>query len=436
MISASEAEEIALDRYGLAAKATLLPGYDDDNFKLLSTAGELYILKISKPEVDSTYIRFQNEILNHVASKDLDCQSPHVISNLKFELSDTITTTAGEKRDIRLLSWVHGRLWSHVNPKSESLRFDLGEQAGKITEALKDFSNEVAKRSSNWDLADSTWTFDHLDLFSEKEKEIVSYIQGLYSEIQPIYNLLPKSIVHGDVNDYNIIVSEDLQTPKISGFIDFGDAIHTQTVNDLAILLAYAIMDVADPLEAALDVIKGYNQHYQISEQELSCLYPLVAMRLVTTVTSSALRKIEDPSNEYHVVSEKPAWELLKKWIQLNDEFAYYSFRTACGFEAHPSKEIFKNWAANATFKFSDLFPSVAKEEIHLLDLKVSSTWLGSKTEFNNLELFQFKLDRLQKKYPKNLIAGGWCEPRSVYTSVAYDKEGNYGPESNDTFRS
>ena len=247
MISASEAEEIALDRYGVIAKASLLPGYDDNNFKLLSTAGELFILKISKPEVETNYLTFQNEILNHVASKNLDCQSPHVIANLKNELSDTITTTTGEKREIRLLSWVNGRLWAHVNPKSESLRFDLGEQAGKVTKALADFSNEVANRSSNWDLADSIWTSNHLDLFSKKEKELITYFQRLFLEIQPIYNILPKSIVHGDLNDYNIIVSEDLQTPKISGFIDFGDAIHTQTINDLAILLAYAIMDVQIP---------------------------------------------------------------------------------------------------------------------------------------------------------------------------------------------
>ncbi len=39
-ISQLEAEKIALDHYGITAKATKLPGYDDENFKLLSTAGE------------------------------------------------------------------------------------------------------------------------------------------------------------------------------------------------------------------------------------------------------------------------------------------------------------------------------------------------------------------------------------------------------------
>ncbi len=353
MISVSEAEKIALDEYGITAKATVLPGYDDENFKLISTAGESFILKISKPEVDAKYLTFQNEILIHVASKNLECQSPRVIYNLDYELSNTIISTAGEKRDVRLLSWVQGRLWAHINPKTQSLRFDLGEKAGKITEALKGFNNEVAERSSNWDLADSSWTLDHLDLFSEKEKEQVSYFQRRFSEIQPIYNNLPKSIIHGDFNDYNIIVSEDLKAPKINGFIDFGDAVHTQTINDLAILLAYAIMDAQDPLEAALDVIKGYNKCHQISEGELDCLYSLVAMRLITTVTSSALRKLEDPTNKYHVISEKPAWKLLHKWFAINEEFACYCFRDACGFKSHPSEETFKKWTETSKlFRF------------------------------------------------------------------------------------
>jgi 4-aminobutyrate aminotransferase-like enzyme/Ser/Thr protein kinase RdoA (MazF antagonist) len=440
MISVSEAEKIAVDHYGITGKATKLPGYDDENFKLLSTTGDSFILKISKPEVDAKYLNFQNEILIHVASKSLECQSPRVIYNINNEFSDTSISAVGEKRDVRLLSWVQGRLWAHVNPKTESLRFDLGEQAGKVTVALKDFSNEVAQRSSNWDLADSSWTLDHIDLFSEKEKEEVSYFQRRFSETQTIYNKLPKSIIHGDFNDYNIIVSEDYKSPKIIGFIDFGDAVHTQTINDLAILLAYAVMDTQDPLEAALDVIKGYNKSYQISESELDCLYFLVAMRLITTVTSSALRKLEDPTNKYHVISEKPAWKLLHKWFAINEEFACYCFRDACGFKSHPSEETFKSWTEATNLNFSDLFPSLLSseesttgnktEEIELLDLKVSSTWMGSKSDFNDLKLFQFKIDQLQNKNPTKLIAGGYCEPRPLYTSKAYDKEGNNGPES------
>ena len=80
--------------------------------------------------------------------------------------------------------------------------------------------------------------------------------------------------------------------------------------------------------------------------------------------------------------------------MAIHEEFACYSFRNACGFSAHPSEKTFRNWTETTNLNFSDLFPSFLpsetstkgedKEEIELLDLKVSSTWMGSKSDFND----------------------------------------------------
>ena len=56
------------------------------------------------------------------------------------------------------------------------------------------------------------------------------------------YTKLRKSVVHNDANDNNIIVTESLTSPKVKAIIDYGDAIYTQTINDVAITCAYAIM--------------------------------------------------------------------------------------------------------------------------------------------------------------------------------------------------
>ncbi|MBT8310301.1 MAG: aminotransferase class III-fold pyridoxal phosphate-dependent enzyme, partial [Flavobacteriaceae bacterium] len=62
--------------------------------------------------------------------------------------------------------------------------------------------------------------------------------------------------------------------------------------------------------------------------------------------------------------------------------------------------------------------------------LSVSSTWIGHQEDFNDLELFQFKINKLQKEVPDKILAGGYLEPRPLYTSSSYDKIGNYGRES------
>ena len=67
------------------------------------------------------------------------------------------------------------------------------------------------------------------------------------------------------------------------------------------------------------------------------------------------------------------------------------------------------------------------KNKIQSLDLSVSSTWIGHQEEFNDLDLFEYKTNKLQTENPSKIIAGGYLEPRPIYTSSEYDKIGNHG---------
>ena len=185
-----------------------------------------------------------------------------------------------------------------------------------------------------------------------------------------------------------------------------------------------------DPLEAALPIVRGYHSQFPLQEEELSHLYTCIGMRLVISVTKSAINKVAEPHNDYLLISEAPAWELLYKWRAISPEFTLYNFRTTCGFDGHPNQFKFENWTQNQTLQFSGLFPTIKKDLAHKLDLSVSSTWIGHQKEFNDLEFFEFKIDRLQKTVPDKIIAGGYCEPRPIYTSSTYDKIGNLGRES------
>ena len=199
-------------------------------------------------------------------------------------------------------------------------------QSGAITNSLQNFKHKGGKRNLDWDIANSNWTIKHLNRFEKEDRTIIEFFQKSFLEIQDSYATLPKSIVHNDINDYNILVSANLKTPRVTGIIDFGDAVYTQTINDLAVVITYAAMDTPRPLAAACDIISGYNKKYSVSEKELECLYYLVGMRLVISVTKSSVRKAEDSTNEYYVISEKPAWNLLKKWVKINSKFALYNF--------------------------------------------------------------------------------------------------------------
>ena len=96
-----------------------------------------------------------------------------------------------------------------------------------------------------------------------------------------------------------------LINPKVEAAIDYGDAVHTQTINDVAIACAYAIMNHNDPLQASLPIVEGYHTYFPLSEDELEHLYVSIAMRLVITVTKSALNKVKEPDNAYLLISEQ-----------------------------------------------------------------------------------------------------------------------------------
>lgn len=429
-ISTQQAEEILLELFNIKGTATSLPGEVDFNFRINVENNEGYILKISRPEEDFKYLDFQQKLLQHANNSSENLVIPKVINDNKGNTISETTDNFGKTRKVRLLTWISGRVWSSVNPQLDNLRFSLGEQCGLLTHALQGFDHPEAHRNFAWDIAQSLWTKEHLNLFSKEEKKILYTFQQQFETLHPTYTKLRKAVVHNDANDNNVIVSNNLLNPTVKAAIDYGDAIHTQIINDLAISCAYCIMHQNDPLTAAIPIVKGYHSSFQLQEEELAHLYISIAMRLVISVTKSAINKQKEPNNEYLLISEKPAWELLKKWINIHPDFAEYTFRNSCNYTAHPAQKQFEKWATENDFNVSDLFPTINKNTVHPIDLSVSSKWIGHQKDFNNLDLFQFKLEQLQKTIPNKIIAGGYLEPRPIYTSTEYDTVGNNGKES------
>src|SRR5690606_21412083 len=162
------------------------------------------------------------------------------------------------------------------------------------TAALQGFDHPEAHRLFEWDIAQFIWTKAHLHLFNNEEKTLVEYFINRFEKSQDSYSKLRKAVVHNDANDYNIIVSSHLIDPKVEALIDYGDDIYTQIINDVAVASAYAIMHHNDPLEAALAIVEAYHSKFALQKEELIHLYNAIAIRLVISVTKSAINKIEE----------------------------------------------------------------------------------------------------------------------------------------------
>jgi Ser/Thr protein kinase RdoA (MazF antagonist) len=120
---------------------------------------------------------------------------------------------------------------------------------------------------------------------------------------------LRPGVIHGDVNDYNVLVDSG----RVSGLLDFGDMVHSAVVCDLAVALAYAVLGRSDPLAAAACVIRGYHRENPLCGSEQDALMPLMRARLAMSLCYSAHNRARSPGDAYQTVSEAAVLDLVDR---------------------------------------------------------------------------------------------------------------------------
>src|SRR5262249_60669227 len=129
-----------------------------------------------------------------------------------------------------------------------------------------------------------------------------------------------------DANEYTEIggVGDDLYTKNQSviGLIDFGDMIHSFTVADLAVAIAYAMLSKTDPLAAAAEIVRGYHAEYALTEDEMAALFGLSRLRLCMSVCIGAHQRRQRPGDDYLAISQQPIRDALPELAEIQPGFA------------------------------------------------------------------------------------------------------------------
>ena len=323
------AAQTAKEYYDFEGEIKQLAGEFDFNFYLKAKDEREYILKIAAIDADFENIQLQQAIIQHLTHKDLSFDLPEVVDSKLGNEVEKIEDFNRDSRFVRMLTWVPGRLYADINYYPYELHESLGRSCAELDLALLDFDHPGAHRQFKWNNSNALWVKEHLQIFQSPEKTnlIRHFVAYFEEQVLPELDSLRKSVIYNDANDYNLLVSQDLKNPRISGFIDFGDAVYSHTINELAIAIAYAAMAKHDPLAVAKEIVGAYHKVFSLKEAELAVLYGLVAARLFISLTVSTLNAIERPDNKYLLVSQKYAWDLLEKWQQIAPQFAHYSFR-------------------------------------------------------------------------------------------------------------
>ncbi len=435
----TDAGRIAADLYGIDAVAKLLPSERDQNFHLTAANNTEFVLKIANSTEHETVLDFQNQAMMHFNSKDDSADTylsiaPRVCSSLDGKSISTTRTADGKNYLVRLLSYLPGKPLALVKPHNDLLLRDLGRFFGNISRMMQEFDHPAARRDFHWDLKNARDIITRfVKRIAERElREIVSRLFERYqSETEPKLAELRTSIIHGDGNDYNILVEPDGRwNHKVTGIIDFGDMVHTQTINEIAIVCAYAMLEKADPIATAKRIVAGYHQVYPIMESELAVLFDLICMRLCMSVCHSANQYHHEPHNEYLRISEQPARELLKKLAVIPNRHVHFSLRHACGLPPVPGYRTVTTWLKQHADQFASIVDDDLRSEKQLvLDLSVGSLLLGEDGFGADLPTVTAKIFNRIKAAGLDVGIGRYNECRLIYANDMFSAEAEEMPE-------
>jgi 4-aminobutyrate aminotransferase-like enzyme/Ser/Thr protein kinase RdoA (MazF antagonist) len=329
--SNNDIQALAEKYYGIEATIKPLNGYEEMNYQLAAANNTKYVLKISGNNQEAGLLEAQVKMLHHLSESPVARLIPHYIKNT----AGNEITKAGINNQIyciRLLGYLEGGLWAHAGVWPEELMLQLGSTIGQMDRCLDGFFHPALCRYLEWDIANARDATEKLHFIENHEKRRLAayFLLQFETEVTPKLKHLRKACIHNDINDFNVLVNNQ----QVSGFIDFGDALYTQLINNLAIACTYALFNQPDPLHAASLIVKGYHEQNALTDTELSVLYYLIAGRLCISVTKSAENLTRGHTNEHFYLSDKQAWELLFQWIGINPLKAEDAFRTACGFSS------------------------------------------------------------------------------------------------------
>jgi 4-aminobutyrate aminotransferase-like enzyme/Ser/Thr protein kinase RdoA (MazF antagonist) len=425
----SEAARLAHEIFGLEASARSLPGEYDDNFHLTASNARAYVLKVMHAGRERSFIDMQCRALQHLARRAPHLAVPRVCPTRSGEAFQNVAVSDGSDRLVWLLTFLPGTMLAEVRPHEPELLESLGRLLGEMDASLEDFSHPSVQRELKWDLARAGWIRDYLHHVGDATRRaLVERFLALYeSEVVPALPRLRRSVIYGDANDHNVLVSTPWPQPrKVAGVIDFGDMHHGLVVSEPAVASAYAILGKKDPLQAATALVRGYHHASQLEEAELAVIFPLIAMRLAVSVVNSAHRKTLIPDDPYITISEAPAWEALERLAQIHPRFAHYSFRAACGMPAVPESENVQRWLTNNAKAAAPILDvDVRAEPCCVFDLSVGSTYFGADPKDAETSALTDKIFGDMKRDGVRVGVGRYDEPRLLYTSSLFGASTN-----------
>ena len=294
------------------------------------------MLKISNGAEDRALLDAQNRAMERIGSTNL---CPRLLVSAAGREIETVVAPSGTPHLVRLVTYLPGTPMGKVRRRTPGLLENVGRSVAQVDAALAGFDHPALRRDFHWDLARGLEVV-RAGVGRIADRELAAVIGDLAGafERHAAWRLadLRRSVIHNDANDFNVLVGggDDLtdRNQHVVGLIDLGDMVHSYTVGDLAVAIAYAVLGEArpaggrEPRRARLP-----RASTRSSEDELAVLWGLATLRLCMSACIAADQRAQRPDNPYLGISQAPIRATLPSARTHPPGVAEAVLRVACG---------------------------------------------------------------------------------------------------------
>lgn len=299
-VNEAAAQEVLATHYGLAARATSLGSQQDKNFTVHEEDGAvLGVLKIANPAFTAEELAAQDLAAQLIAESEPGLRVAVPLVNTAGEKCTAVTGLVEGTAYVRLLEYLPGGTLLESGYLTSAKVAGLGDVAGRVSRALRDFTHPGLDRILQWDLRFGKAVVDELSSHVADEdlrRRLRTAAYEASSRISVLDAELPRQAAHIDLTDANVVVSA---TGEPDGVIDFGDLSHTWAVSELAITASSVLGHAGAELTSILPAVAAFHAVRPLSAAEVDALWPMLVLRTAVLIVSGAQQAVLDPDNDY-----------------------------------------------------------------------------------------------------------------------------------------
>jgi hydroxylysine kinase len=289
-------QALVKEHFGIPARAVRLTGDRDENFQMLVGDGPGYIFKVLPAGESAVTADLLPAVLTHLERVSEELPVPRIVCSRDRHTQIRFNDASGAIRVATLCTFLRGKLLMSAT-RCSAQRRACGALLARLGGALRTFEHAGSRREIAWDIAQVPKLARVIPRVPELPS--VAFLQDFVArftvEIAPRLTRLRHQFAHNDFNARNILVDPDDES-RVVGIIDFGDAIHTALVADVAVGVTgqLAAPETAD--EAIREFVGTYCEVQPLCPEELALLNWLIAGRTVLNAVLTAWRRAESSS--------------------------------------------------------------------------------------------------------------------------------------------